>query len=95
LRIKRKGAWRRYNARMEKQDKVLAAAVIARIEAAKAEIAVKMAEAGLREKDGWRLLEELRSTPDGTEFVFRPVHTRLDCPDIEATVLINADGCPI
>jgi hypothetical protein len=80
---------------MEKQDKVLAAAVLARIEAAKAEIASKMAAAGLRERDGWRLLEELRSTAEGTEFVFRPVHTRLDSPAIEATVLINGDGCPI
>jgi len=80
---------------MEKQDKVLAAAVLARIEAAKAEIASKMAAAGLRERDGWRLLEELRSTAEGTEFVFRPVHTRLDSPSIEATVLINGDGCPV
>ena len=80
---------------MEKQDKVLAAAVLARVQAAKAEIAVKMAAAGLREKDGWRVLEELRSSPVGTQFVFRPVHTRLDNPGIEATVDINSDGCPV
>lgn len=80
---------------MEKPDKVLAAAVLARVQAAKAEIATKMAAAGLREKDGWRVLEELRSSPAGTQFVFRPVHTRLDNPGIEATVDINSDGCPI
>jgi hypothetical protein len=80
---------------MEKPDKVLAAAVVARIQAAKAEIAAKMARAGLRENDGWRVLEELRTTPDGTQFVFRPVHTRLDDPGIESTVVINSDGCPV
>ena len=80
---------------MDKQDKVLAAAVVARIEAAKEEIHRKMTAAGLREKDGWRLLEELRTVPEGTAFVFRPVHTRLDCPGIEAMVLVNSDGCPV
>ena len=79
---------------MEKQDKVLAAAVIARIQAAKADIQARMAQAGLRERDGWRLLEELRTTPEGTAFVFRPVHTRLDSPSMESTVLVNSDGCP-
>lgn len=80
---------------MEKHDKVLAAAVVARIQSAKAELAVKMQEAGLREKDGWRVLEELRSSPTGTQFVFRPVHTRLASPPIEACVSINSDGCPV
>ena len=80
---------------MEKQDKVLAAAVVARIQEAKEEIRLKMLAAGLHEKDGWRLLEELRSTAEGTEFVFRPVHTRYDAPGIESAVLINSDGCPV
>ena len=80
---------------MDKHDKVLAAAVVARIHEAKEEIRAKMAAMNLREKDGWRLLEELRSTPSGTLFVFRPVHTRLDNPGIQATVEINSDGCPV
>lgn len=80
---------------MEKPDKVLAAAVSARIQAAKAELQMKMTAAGLKEKDGWRVLEELRTSPNGTEFVFRPVHTRLDNPGIEACVLVNGDGCPV
>ena len=79
---------------MEKQDQVLAAAVSARIQAAKADIQARMADAGLRERDGWRLLEELRTVPEGTQFVFRPVHTRLDSPGMEATVLVNSEGCP-
>ena len=79
---------------MDKPDKVLAAAVGARIQAAKEELARKMAEAGLTAKGGWRVLEELRSTATGTQFVFRPVHTRLDPPAIEAVVTIDSDGTP-
>ena len=79
---------------MDKPDKVLAAAVLARIQAAKVELAAKMASAGLDARGGWRVLEELRSTPTGTQFVFRPVHTRLDSPDLEAVVTIDSDGSP-
>ena len=79
---------------MDKPDKVLAAAVIARIHAAKAELASMMDQAGLTERGGWRVLEELRSTPTGTQFVFRPVHTRLDCPGLETVVSIDSDGTP-
>jgi hypothetical protein len=80
---------------MEKPDKALAAAVSARIQAAKLRLAANMKHAGLFEKDGWRVLEELRSTPTGTLFVFRPVHTRLDAPGLEATVEIDSNGCPV
>jgi hypothetical protein len=79
---------------MDKPDKILAAAVGARIQDAKAEIAAKMAAAGLTARDGWRVSEELRSTPEGTQFVFRPVHSRLDAPGIESTVTIDSDGTP-
>ena len=80
---------------MEKPDKALAAAVSARIQEAKSALAVDMATAGLHERDGWRVLEELRSTPTGTQFVFRPVHTRLDAPGFECTVEIDSNGCPV
>jgi hypothetical protein len=79
---------------MDQSDKALAAAVLARIQAAKVELAAKMVTAGLCERDGWRVLEELRSTPNGTQFVFRPVHTRLDPPGLEAVVTIDSDGTP-
>ena len=80
---------------MEKPDKALAAAVSARILTAKAALAANMATAGLLERDGWRVLEELRSTPTGTLFVFRPVHPRLDAPGFESTVEIDSNGCPV
>jgi hypothetical protein len=79
---------------MDNSDSALSAAARARILVAKADIAARMAEHGLREKDGWRVLEELRSTATGTQFVFRPIHTRLDAPEIEATVTIDSNGCP-
>ena len=80
---------------VDKQDEALAAAVRAKIAEARSDLARRMAEAGLRERDGWRVAEELRSLPSGTQFVFRPIHTRLDAPDIEATVSIDTDGFPL
>ena len=80
---------------MEKPDKALAAAVTARIQTAKAALAANMTLAGLHERDGWRVSEELRSTPTGTLFVFRPVHSRLDSPGFESTVEIDSNGCPV
>jgi hypothetical protein len=79
---------------MENQDEVLSAAVLARLISARQSIAAKMAQHGLREQDGWRISEELRNSPQGTQFVLRPIHTRLDSPGFEATVTIDNDGCP-
>jgi len=58
-------------------------------------LATSMTSADLYEKGPWRELEELRSTPTGTLFVFRPVHTRLDPPSFESTVEIDTDACPL
>jgi hypothetical protein len=79
---------------MKKQDEVLSAAVLARLTAARQSVAEQMRELGLREQDGWRIAEELRSSPIGTQFVVRPIHSRLDSPSIEATVTVDSDGCP-
>jgi hypothetical protein len=79
---------------MQNQDEVLTAAVRARLEQARAEVAARMAAHGLREKDGWRIHEEMRSTIDGTQWVVRPVHIHRDAPGLEAVVVIDASGCP-
>ena len=79
---------------MQNQDEVLTAAVRARLEEARAEVAARMAAHGLREKDGWRIHEEMRSTIDGTHWVVRPVHIHRDAPGLEAVVVIDASGCP-
>ncbi len=79
---------------MKNQDEVLSAAVLARLVAARQSVAAQMAKLGLREQDGWRIAEELRTSPYGTQFVLRPIHMRLDSPGFEATVTIDNDGCP-
>jgi hypothetical protein len=64
-----------------------------RLEAARTRLAARMAAAGFTEQKGWRLLEELRSTSHGTQFVLRPCHVKLGFPDgMEETVRIDSEG---
>jgi hypothetical protein len=79
---------------MDVPDKALSAAVFARITAAKARLSGWMEQHGCPEKEGWRISEELRSQPGGTEFVFRPIHMRLPSPQHEEVVLVDSDGVP-
>jgi hypothetical protein len=79
---------------MDVTDKALSAAVLSRIAAAKSRLSGWMEQHGLLEKDGWRISEELRSRPEGTEFVFRPIHMRLPSPQHEEVVLVDSDGVP-
>lgn len=76
----------------EKNVEVLATEVVRRIAAAKERLLADMAARGLKREDGWRIVEELRTTVGGTQFVFRPVHLRKDSPDLEATVVIDTSG---
>lgn len=80
---------------MDVTDKALSAAVFARIRAAKARLAGWMDRNGFTESQGWRICEELRSRPEGTEFVFRPIHMRLPSPDYEEVVLVDTGGVPL
>src|SRR5258708_24088075 len=57
-------------------DAVLAAEILRRLADAKARLSALMAEHGLRPADGWTILEDLRSRPDYTEYIFRPIHRR-------------------
>jgi hypothetical protein len=79
---------------MQSQDEVLSAAVRARIQKARADVAARMAALGLSESDGWRIHEEMRQVLGGTEWVFRPVHMHRDAPGVEAVVTIDTSGCP-
>jgi hypothetical protein len=72
----------------------LAADINRRIEEAKSSLAEQMSLLGLKQKDGWRVMEELRTTVEGTEWVFRPVHLREPSPDLEITVAIDHSGRP-
>jgi hypothetical protein len=75
------------------EDTVIAAEVAARIAEAKARLAVHMQAMGLTEEKGWRVLEGLRNTPTGHEFVFSPIHLR-EATELEVTVPIGPDGRP-
>jgi hypothetical protein len=76
----------------DKLIEALAADATRRIAEAKERLATQMAEHGLKTKDGWRIVEELRSTVEGTVWVFRPVHLREPSPDLETTVAIDHSG---
>lgn len=79
--------------RKESEDSVIAAEVAARIAEAKARLAVRMLALGLTQDKGWRVLEELRDTPNGHEFVFRPIHLHEESR-LQVTVPIGPDGRP-
>jgi hypothetical protein len=75
------------------EDAAIAAEVAARIAEAKAQLAMRMQAMGLAQEKGWRVLEELRNTPNGHEFVFRPIHLHEEA-QLEVIVPIGRDGRP-
>jgi hypothetical protein len=79
----------------DKLVEALAADINRRIAGAKETLAQHMRDLGLHAKDGWRVTEEIRSTVEGTEWVFRPVHLRERAPEIETTVAIDHSGRPL
>ena len=71
----------------------LANSVAARLEVAKSALLAQMHSLGFKPEDGWRIVEELRHTVDGTEWTFRPMHIREAAPhDLLSTVLIDHEG---
>ena len=76
-------------------DKVLAAAIEAQRATAKARLLQQMATLGLAAEDGWQVIEMVKSHPQGSAIVFRPLHRRLDSPEIETRVVIASDGTPV
>jgi succinate dehydrogenase/fumarate reductase flavoprotein subunit len=73
----------------------LATDVVARLKAARAVLLSEMEGRGLSAADGWRIVEELRHTIEGTEWTFRPVHLRERMPDLSQTVVIDHEGRPV
>jgi hypothetical protein len=78
-------------------DETLAAEISRRLAEAKARLAQLMAEHGLKTTDGWVILEDLRSRPEYTEYIFRPIHRRLPLPphDLKTSVAIDFEGRPV
>lgn len=79
----------------DKHVESLAAEVVARLEQAKRELAIRMQSKGMTSATGWRVTEELRHTVTGTEWIFRPVHLREPSPDLEVRVAIDHGGRPL
>ena len=78
-------------------DAELAAEISRRLADAKRRLAVLMSENGLKTSDGWVILEDLRSRPEYTEYIFRPIHRRLPAPapDLKTSVAIDFEGRPV
>lgn len=76
----------------EKRVEGLALDVAARLKAARAELESLMIERGLTPDNGWRVFEDLRHTVDGTQWTFRPMHTRHSIPELHTTVFIDHNG---
>ncbi len=78
-------------------DETLAAEISRRCREAKARLAQLMAEHGLTTSEGWVILEDLRSRPEYTEYIFRPMHRRLPAPppELKTSVAIDFEGRPV
>jgi hypothetical protein len=70
--------------------------VSARLQAARTALVEKMHALGLTAAAGWRVVEELRHTVEGTEWIFRPMHLREHAPhDLKFVVRIDHEGRPL
>lgn len=79
----------------EKHVEDLASDVVRRLKAARDTLVAEMHALGLTPAKGWRVVEELRHTTEGTEWTFRPMHLREQLPDLCTTVLIDQEGRPV
>jgi hypothetical protein len=61
---------------------------------ARSHLRLRMEALGLRERDGWKIVESVRAVSGGTELVMRPMHLHLDAPaDLECIVkVMGSDG---
>ena len=82
---------------MNPSDETLAAEISRRLAEARARQVELMAEHGLKSSDGWVVLEDLRSRPEYTEYIFRPIHVRLPAPppELKTSVAIDFEGRPV
>lgn len=76
----------------DKQVELLASDVFERLGAARKALLAEMHALGLTPEKGWRIIEELRHTTEGTLWIFRPMHLREHLPELSHTVLIDQEG---
>jgi hypothetical protein len=80
---------------MTKDDEALASHLAKLIAEARKSLEHEMQAEGMHPKDGWRITEQIRHTMQGTEFIFRPIHMRLQPGDMERRVCIDHEGHPL
>ena len=73
----------------------LASDVFERLGAARKALLAEMHNLGLTPEKGWRIIEELRHTAEGTQWIFRPMHLHEHLPELSRTVLVDHDGRPV
>ena len=78
-------------------DAELAAEISRLLAEAKRQLTLLMVEHDLKTAEGWVILEDLRSRPEYTEYIFRPIHRRLPAPppELKTSVAIDFDGRPV
>ena len=78
-------------------DADLAAEISRLLAEAKRQLSALMDQHDLKPADGWVILEDLRSRPEYTEYIFRPIHRRLPAPppDLKTSVAIDFEGRPV
>jgi hypothetical protein len=80
----------------DKIVEMLSSDIGSRLAAARNALLAKMHALGLTAAKGWRIVEELRHTMEGTEWTFRPMHIRETPPeDLRSSVLIDHEGRPV
>ena len=79
----------------DKQVDLLASSVVECLKDAREALLKEMQGRGLTPAKGWRVVEELRHTTEGTEWTFRPMHIRESSPDLRSTVVIDHEGRPL
>jgi hypothetical protein len=71
----------------------LAQAFSAKCAVARAHLRREMEARGLRQSDGWKIMETVRDCVGGSELVMRPLHMHLQAPDdLECVVRIEEDS---
>ena len=78
-------------------DAELAAEISRLLAEAKRQLTLLMVEHDLKTAEGWVILEDLRSRPEYTEYIFRPIHRRLPAPppELKTSVAIDFEGRPV
>ncbi len=79
----------------DKNVESLANDVFEHLGTARKALLAEMHALGLTPEKGWRVIEELRHTTEGTQWIFRPMHLREHLPELSRTVLIDQEGRPV